>query len=73
MRYSEFQKAVIGETIKRFRMESGLFAWEFAGLLGVSPSTMSRWENGKSVPSEEMCQRMWDEHGLDPLTWVEEE
>ncbi len=38
------------DTIKTIRRKSLLSQSDFAQILGVSFSTVNRWENGKSVP-----------------------
>jgi len=37
--------------IKQLRVSLGMTQVEFAGTLGVAPSTVSRWETGKQIPS----------------------
>jgi transcriptional regulator with XRE-family HTH domain len=41
----------IGERLLAFRRERGLSQTAFAGLLGVDPGTLSRWERGLRVPT----------------------
>lgn len=40
-----------GDQIKRLRMALSLTQEEFAHKLGVTLSTVNRWENNKSIPS----------------------
>ncbi|MGG6240917.1 helix-turn-helix domain-containing protein [Nodosilinea sp. AN01ver1] len=37
--------------VKQLRMLLGMSQFEFAVLVGVTPSTVSRWEDGKGRPS----------------------
>ena len=37
--------------IKQLRVSLGMTQVGFAGTLGVAPSTVSRWETGKQIPS----------------------
>ena len=41
----------IGHLIFELRLETGLTQEQFAATLGVTYSTMNRWENGRSKPS----------------------
>jgi len=40
----------IGEKLRAARFLSGISQKEFAGLLKVDPSTLAKWEQGKSEP-----------------------
>jgi DNA-binding transcriptional regulator YiaG len=42
---------VTAADIRRLRQREGLTQEQFARLLGVTWTTISRWENGKSKPS----------------------
>lgn len=57
----------IGKLIRELRLETGLTQEQFASTLGVTCSTMNRWENGRSNPSplamrkvEEMLRQIGD-------------
>ena len=41
----------VGKLIHELRLETGLTQEQFASTLGVTHSTMNRWENGRSNPS----------------------
>lgn len=63
----------IGQLIRELRLEIGLTQEQFAAELGVTYSSMNRWENGRSKPSplamqkvEGMLRQMGD-HGQDLL------
>ena len=45
---------MIGKQIKTFRIKKGLSQEELASLLHISRQTISKWENGNSVPDAEM-------------------
>ena len=47
-----------GDMIKHIRKKSLLSQSAFAEVLGVSFSTINRWENGKSVPQIGMLKRI---------------
>ena len=48
----------IGTAIKEIRIKSLLSQTEFAKEIGVSFSTVNRWENGKAVPSFKAIKRI---------------
>ena len=49
-----------GERLKARREELGFSRSVFAGLLGVSSSAISNYENGLSFPKEEVMLRLFD-------------
>ena len=44
----------IGEFIQELRKEKGLTQRELASQIGISDKTISKWENGNSVPDTSM-------------------
>jgi len=44
-------QAQIANLIRRIRLETGLTQEQFASQLGVTCSTINRWERGRSKPS----------------------
>ena len=52
----------IGENIRECR--GAMKQAEFAEKLGVNVTTVSRWENGQSIPSGEMIQKIADTLGV---------
>ncbi len=48
----------IGKLIRELRLETGLTQEQFASTLGVTYSTMNRWENGHSKPSPLAMQKV---------------
>jgi DNA-binding transcriptional regulator YiaG len=48
---NEQVKLTVAEQVKAARLNLGLEQVEFAGLLGVHPITVSRWERGHAMPS----------------------
>ena len=55
------------EDIKNLRLNALLTQDEFAKLLGVSYTTVNRWENGKSTPGmkalkliAQYCKKCWE-------------
>ena len=47
-------KLTIGETVKKLRKEKEITQEEFAEILGVSPQSVSRWENHSCYPDIEL-------------------
>lgn len=48
----------IGKLIRELRLETTLTQEQFAAHLGVTYSSMSRWENGRSRPSPLAMQKI---------------
>jgi putative transcriptional regulator len=47
-----------GNLIREIRLETGLTQEQFAGQLGVTCSTINRWERGRSKPSPLAIQKI---------------
>ena len=45
-----------GKLIRELRTEKGLTQQELASLLGVSPTAVSKWENGRGLPDISMLE-----------------
>lgn len=59
----------IGEKIRAFRQFSGLSQEAFAQRLGVSFTTVNRWENGHAVPNplaQRNIEQIWEKYGFVP-------
>ena len=48
----------IGKLIRELRLENGLTQEQFAAALGVTYSSMNRWENGHTKPSPLAIQKI---------------
>lgn len=48
----------IGKLIRKLRLENGLTQEQFAALVGVTYSSMNRWENGHTKPSPLAMQKI---------------
>lgn len=48
----------VSKLIRELRLENGLTQEQFAATLGVTCSTMNRWENGRSNPSPLAMQKV---------------
>lgn len=51
MDIEELKQPVIGDVIKALRLKLNLSQEKFAGELGVSFTSLNRWENHKTMPS----------------------
>lgn len=49
----------IGKLIRELRLETGLTQEQFAAQLGVTLSSINRWENGRSKPLPLAMQKIW--------------
>ncbi len=54
----------IGERIKQIRIGKGLKSYELANKIGVSPSMLSQWENGKEPSSILTLKKIADALGV---------
>jgi transcriptional regulator with XRE-family HTH domain len=50
--------ASLGERLKAYRRHAGISRQQFARLLGVDPSTLSRWERGTRQPGRKHLERV---------------
>ena len=64
---------MLGETIKRLRMEQGLTQKELAEKLFVTPQAVSRWENGEVEPSVATISSLAKIFGVSASTLLGEE
>lgn len=49
----------ISEAIKAYRLMHGLSQKKLANVLRIDPTTLARWEKGKSTPSWKLSQRLF--------------
>ena len=52
-------------TIRELRILKGLTQSQFAGLLGVNPSTVGHMENGRMKVSDRIADKIWEIFGVD--------
>lgn len=52
------RQPAIGKLIREIRLETGLTQEQFAAELGVTYSSVNRWENGRSKPSPLAIQKV---------------
>ena len=55
---------MLGQAIRRLRLERGLRQEELGNLLGVSKQSVSNWENENIMPSVELLLRIADYFGV---------
>lgn len=61
MNLEQLEQPVIGNVIKALRLELKLSQEKFAGELGVSFTSLNRWENHKTMPST-LALKILDQH-----------
>jgi transcriptional regulator with XRE-family HTH domain len=62
----------LGERLEKARKDRGLKQEDMAAILGVSPATVSNWENGARMPRQgqiELVHRWAEETDVDE-TWL---
>ena len=55
---------MLGETIRRLRLDRGLKQEELGRRLGISKQSVSNWENENIMPSVELLERLADCFGV---------
>ena len=60
-----FPAATMGERIRRFRMEQGLYQVQLAELARVDEMTIVNWEKGRTVPQGERLARLATALGIE--------
>ncbi|MDE7079935.1 MAG: helix-turn-helix domain-containing protein [Clostridia bacterium] len=53
-----------GEILKEIRLERGKTLLDIEKATGISNSNLSRWENGKVIPSILFCEQLADYYGI---------
>jgi ribosome-binding protein aMBF1 (putative translation factor) len=48
----------LGERIKKWRVEQGLFQVDLAKMLGVNEMTIVNWEKGRTKPIKQYLERL---------------
>lgn len=56
----------LGEKVKAARLRAGLTQLELSAKLGVTPTTISKWERGVSVPLPRYLRKLAQRFGLQP-------
>ncbi len=58
LRMSLHQDRTLGERIKKWRLEQGLFQRDLAKLVGVDEMTIVNWEKGRIKPTQKNLERI---------------
>jgi DNA-binding XRE family transcriptional regulator len=58
LRLSLHPDRTLGERIKKWRLEEGLFQRDLARLIGVDEMTIVNWEKGKTKPIKQYLERL---------------
>jgi DNA-binding transcriptional regulator YiaG len=68
LRISLYPDRTLGESIRRWRLEQGLFQRDLAKMIGVSEMTMVNWEKGRTKPIKGNLERIRAILGFEPPT-----
>lgn len=60
----------LGENIRRYRQEAGLSLRELADMVDVTYSTLSHYENGRTVPRYDTLKRLARALGVDSVYYL---
>jgi DNA-binding XRE family transcriptional regulator len=58
LRLSHYPDQTLGERIKKWRFERGLFQVDLAKRIGVSEMTIVNWEKGRTKPIKQNLERL---------------
>jgi len=58
LRISKYPSGTLGEIIRKWRLEQGLFQKDLAKMLGVDEMSIVNWETGKRVPTKVNRERL---------------
>jgi DNA-binding transcriptional regulator YiaG len=58
LRVSLYSDRILGERIKKWRLEQGLFQADLVKRIGVSEMIVINWEKGKTKPTKKSLQRL---------------
>ncbi len=58
LRLSLYPDQTLGDRIKKWRLEQGLFQVDLAKRVGVSEMTVVNWEKGKTKPIKQIFERL---------------
>jgi len=65
-RVPRFPGRTLGERIRRFRLEQGLYQAQLATRIGVDEMTIVNWEKDRTVPRGERLRRLAKALGVKP-------
>jgi DNA-binding XRE family transcriptional regulator len=58
LRVSLYPNRTLGERIKKWRLEYGLFQKDLAKMIGVNEMTIVNWEKGRTKPTRKNLKRL---------------
>jgi DNA-binding XRE family transcriptional regulator len=58
LRLSLYPAQTLGERIKKWRLEHGLFQVDLAKKIGVSEMSIVNWEKGRTKPNKQSLERL---------------
>jgi len=56
----------LGERIRRFRLEQGLYQAQLAAIAGVDEMTIVNWEKDRTIPRGDRISRLAQALGVNP-------
>jgi len=56
--FPSYEESAFGEAIKAYRLRHGLSQKKLAKALGIDPTTLARWEKGRSKPGAILSRRL---------------
>ena len=65
LRVPRFPAQTLGERVRRFRLEQGLYQVQLAELARVDEMTIVNWEKGRTVPRGERLARLATALGIE--------
>jgi len=68
LRLSLYPDQTLGDLIKKWRLEKGVFQKNLAKMIGVSEMTIVNWEKGRTKPTKKNLERIKEIFGVDPPT-----
>ena len=66
LRVPRYPGQTLGERIRRFRLEQGLYQAQLATLAGVDEMTIVNWERDRTIPRGERLGRLAQALGVNP-------
>jgi len=68
LRISLYPDRTLGERIKKWRLEQGLFQRDLAKIIGVDEMTIVNWEKGKTKPTNKSLERLQKLLGVESIS-----
>ena len=66
LRVPRYPAQTLGERIRRFRLEQGLYQAQLAAIAGVDEMTIVNWEKDRTIPRGDRISRLAQALGVNP-------